>query len=122
MTKYYNISDMVGRTPVSITGETQGETITFVFSDGTEANFYHDQDCCESVFIDDINGDWADLLNTPLLVAEERVDDSDPRDYDHTTWTFYTFRSLNGSVDVRWRGNSNGYYSESVDFVMRKKQ
>lgn len=115
-----SIDDIVGKTPVSISIEEKyGEDIVMVFDDGTACKFYHEQDCCEIVSIEDINGDWSDLIGTPLLVAEEREGDLDPlNEYDESyTWTFYTFRSIKGSVDVRWYGESNGYYSEGVDFA-----
>lgn len=93
------------------------DEIRFQFSDA-DVIFYHQQDCCESVEIDDINGDFADLVGDILLVAEERTSnepEGNDEAYDSDTWTFYTFRSLKGSVDVKWHGYSNGYYSESVD-------
>jgi len=81
---------------------------------------FHSQDCCESVTIDDICGDVQDLVGTEILVAEEVMsDDFGPKErYDESyTWTFYKFRTIKGSVDIRWYGTSNGYYSESVSFT-----
>ena len=86
--------------------------------------FYHDQDCCEEVLINDICGDLSDLENSPILQAEEvsnyetedKPDGHCPGSSDSFTWTFYKFSTIKGSVTVRWLGESNGYYSESVDF------
>ena len=113
------LNKIVGRVPIDIKQE--NDKITFRFQDGSNGVFWHSQDCCESVVVEDVNGDWSDLINTPLLVAEERISEECPEGsakYDSDTWTFYTFRSLTGSVDVRWHGTSNGYYSESVDFKL----
>lgn len=98
------------------------DEIVMVTSDGLEVTFYHAQDCCESVTIEDVNGDWQDLIGTPLLVAEVRTDQPDTlnSNYDSVTYTFYTFRTIKGSVDVRWCGASNGYYSEAVNTKTRK--
>lgn len=107
---------LIGRTPTKI--KQSRDKLEMFFSDGTKGVWCHNQDCCERVEINDVTGDWSDLIGHPLLVAEERENKHfPPPEYaDSYTWTFYTFRNLGGSVDVRWLGESNGYYSERVDF------
>lgn len=104
------------------TSELNGDCLVFS-NDQMEVIFYHQQDCCENVHIEDIAGDLSDLIGTPILFAEERSDtnhDDDPDVDDSFTWTFYTFGTIKGTVDVRWYGSSNGYYSESVDVLVNK--
>jgi hypothetical protein len=94
------------------------DEMTFVSGD-LVWRFYHAQDCCENVSIEDICGDLQDLVGDPILVAEEISNADRPSDvedlyYESSTWTFYRFATVKGTVTVRWLGTSNGYYSESV--------
>jgi len=116
MARYAEIRDMVGKTFTRVYGGVgDGE---MVFENDTERYvFTHDQDCCESVDINDVVGDLEDLVGEPLLMAEEVSGATEP-DVKHSesyTYTFYKFATRRGYVDVRWLGESNGYYSESVD-------
>lgn len=115
-TRSDNESEIIGKTPVSVWDDDC--EIHMKFSDGSYCRWHHEQDCCESVGIEDINGDLSDLIGHPLLVVDVRTNKSESRHGDSETWTFYTLRSIGGSVDIRWHGESNGYYSESVDFEL----
>lgn len=88
------------------------DTITFYCTSGKVFKMYHDQDCCESVFVEDICGDLNSLLYTKILSAEEVTEEVDETE----KWTFYKFKTSNGFVDIRWMGESNGYYSMDVEF------
>ncbi len=91
------------------------DELIFTLANGDRYKMYHDQDCCEHVAIDDINGDLDDLLNSEITLAEESTNHEN-KNYDSCTWTFYKLATDKGYVDIKWLGESNGYYSESVDF------
>lgn len=111
------VRDLIGKTLTSVK-RIGDEEILFSADDGSEFKLYHERDCCESVTIDDVIGDLSDLIGSPILAAEEATShEGQPPDDDSVTWTFYKFATRKGYVDVRWCGESNGYYSESVDFV-----
>ena len=82
----------------------------------------HDQDCCEHVYIESIVGNPLDLIMGEMLVAEEVINTGGNGEGDSCTWTFYKFATFKGYVDVRGVGESNGYYSESVDLKYEAKQ
>ena len=92
-----------------------GDELRLHLTDTHYVKFYHQQDCCESVRIEDICGDLEDLVGEPLTEAEEVSGYNGPgMDHESYTWTFYRFGTRRGSVTVRWLGISNGYYSERV--------
>jgi hypothetical protein len=119
------ICELEGQILTEITGMVANggdAQIVFTSTDGSQWRMYHEQDCCESVWLDDVTGHFTDLLHTPILQASEDSSTEKPEgierewEPDSETWTFYTFRTIKGTVTLRWCGQSNGYYSESVDF------
>ena len=118
-----NIADMVGKTFTSV--KSTGTQLVFENSVDRYV-FFHQQGCCESVRIEDIVGDLSDLEGEVLLKAEETsnvfdlLNTAEQEFSESGTWTFYKFATRKGYVDVRWLGESNGYYSESVDLGYEK--
>ncbi len=113
--------DMIGKTLVSIDDLKVGsESVEFKAQDGTKFVFWYEHDCCASCVVQDLIGDVSDLIGTPILVAEEVSSKEAPKpegEYvDSYTWTFYRFSTAKGTVTVRWLGESNGHYSESVSY------
>lgn len=118
--------EFLGKIVERITISPDKDRITFICRYGAQYTMYHEQDCCESVRIEDICGDLDDLVGSPILKAEERsstdIFEGKPDCPDSFTWTFYSFATIKGYVDIRWLGESNGYYSESVTFTQESEE
>lgn len=115
-------STLVGKTLEKVTGLCkEGEEVYFWCTDGDLFKMYHNQGCCESVVIDDIEFSGNEDLSGAIVYEAEELSsqegDSPEDDYNSHTWTFYKLRTSVGYVTIKWHGSSNGYYSESVDFV-----
>lgn len=118
------VADLLGKTMTNVERRVvyEDDELVFTLDDGSRYKLYHNQDCCEHVSIEDITGDLSDLIGSPLTMAEEVTSSENPPgiekdSQDSFTWTFYKFATAKGYVTIRWYGESNGYYSESVDFA-----
>lgn len=101
-----------GKIVASVEGlEEQSDDITIRFTDGSSFWMHHYQDCCEGVYLTDIDGsiNVGDVWHGFDESSEEQE-----CDYGDCTWTFYTLHTNKGYVWLRWIGESNGYYSTSV--------
>lgn len=118
------LKSMLGRQFVRVSGGVGEKEMVFECEDGSKFVFYHEFDCCEYVRIEDVVGDLQDLVGVPLLMADEVTNRDDPvpepEHVESYTWTYYKFATRKGYVDVRWLGDSNGYYSEEVHLKVEK--
>lgn len=96
-----NIEDFLGKTFNSI--ELKNKEILLFNTDEHIYKMYHLRDCCESAHLEDIIGDLNDLIETPILQAEEVTSKDNPlsgSDYSFT-WTFYKLATIKGYVTLR---------------------
>jgi hypothetical protein len=86
----------------------------------------HDQDCCENVMVESVQGNVSHALGEKIIDATMTSNKNDEPQSPNLpqaiytneswTWTYYTIRTQSETIVIRWYGASNGYYSESVDF------
>lgn len=124
MSEYDSVqfSELKGKTLTKIEINDDKTQIIYHTLCGEKYRQQHNQDCCESVGIEDICGDLADVINSPIVLAEESTSQENPKVKEYCsdnsfTWTFYKLSTIKGPVTVRWYGESNGYYSEGVNLA-----
>jgi hypothetical protein len=134
--KEAKFSDLVGKRIKHVEYDQDG-VLVFITDEGDVYQMYHDQDCCESVTLEDFElGEARKILEGHVVGIADESSSSDlpplPSSYDggwdnpdrnkytpdSYTWTFYKLATDAGWLDIRWYGESNGYYSESVDFYL----
>ena len=107
------IKEIIGSTVLSVSGLSIDSEEIIIETDNGTYKMYHQQDCCETVSVDDVVGELK--LGSKILDFIEKTNDGE--NYHGTfTWTFYTIVTDKGYCDIKWYGSSNGYYSESVYF------
>ena len=119
--EFDSFQKLVGQTLAAVENKNNEElifTIETLIGQKPRYKLYHRQECCEQVEIVDIEGDLADLVGTPIRMAEivARSDGTDAG-----TWTFYKLATIKGYVTIRWQGRnvaSLSAYSEAVDWGM----
>ncbi len=105
---------IVGATFKSVTvgPGNQPESVVFETEDGRTFQMYHEQDCCEYVYLKKIKGNVDSLIGRPVVKASV--------DYMHrgggTETTFVIQVEKRGKVQFIWLGVSNGYYGETATF------
>jgi hypothetical protein len=116
-------SVLVGETLTEVTGLEQGsEEVHIRTASGKHFRMKHYASCCEKVEVVDVNivGAPPSEWRSPITVATEESNagaEPKPCEYSQSwTWTFYRLACNEGTVVLRWLGESNGYYSEDVDF------
>lgn len=109
------------------------DTVIIGLENGNQVILTHDADCCESVYLIDEDKDnyqsLRDLVGNKLLKIEiksnsdESLLQPDPSGDVYIPmsflWTFVTLYTDKDVVQLRWFGESNGYYSEEVDVYIR---
>lgn len=123
------LDSMVGETIYKIIGLKKGSSdVEILTKSGKLFHFFHYQDCCENVDLEDLECDIdCEGSNALIISSEEVVHDTnydnedfkyevpdDPYRDDSSTWTFYKIETNKGGIFMRWLGTSNGYYGEEV--------
>jgi hypothetical protein len=124
------LNDMLRDRPVTgLEGlEKHSEEVRVKFPLGTLL-LYHQQDCCESFWLEDFEDDRHTQHRRNgydrFIGLEVTTNQSDPppnNDWiECYTWTYVRLKFQSGDVTLRFCGSSNGYYSEECDIMFDGK-
>ena len=113
-----NIEQLTGMTITAVVYKETNESL-LIHLNTHVLEMIHHQDCCETVYLADVVGSFEDLIGYPLLEVSESIVDIATADMSSTA-SYYNFKTIKASVQLRWVGESNGYYSETVDCYLHK--
>ena len=64
--------DLKGKTLIEVKN-VDDEELVFVLDGGVQCKFHHYQDCCERVWIEDINGNLDDLMIWNVILTDSQI-------------------------------------------------
>ena len=105
----FDIPNLIGSVVDDIQQNT--ETLTIKLQDGRTYLFGHEQECCEKVYLADMNGDINDLIGQTITIAHFS---ESPDKKSTTAWTFVHLSSPKGSLVIRWNADTDTQYSTDV--------
>ena len=108
-----NLKELEGKTITAVVYKESNESL-LIHLNTHVLEMIHHQDCCETAYLTDVVGSFEDLIGYPLLEVSESIVDIATEDMSSTA-SYYNFRTVKASVQLRWVGESSGYYSETVD-------
>lgn len=112
---HIEIESLVGETIASVTHVENDEKIVFHFNSGRIVKMYHDQDCCEDVRIEDITGDLQSLVGETIREIDQSFGEIVGEGVDRGERTTFTITTDRRSIQIIWKGFSNGYYGTSAN-------
>ena len=90
--------------------------------DGRTYEISHDQECCESVQLEETEGDWKKIIGRVIVDAEKHtIKVSRKNETGDVRLTEFVFRTDKDTLIQRWIGESNGYYGIEVDVYELEK-
>ena len=108
-----NINQIKGMTITAVVYKESEESL-LIHLNTHVLEMVHHQDCCETVYLADIVGSFEDLIGYPLLEVSESIVDAEIDGCESSTASYYNFKTVKANVQLRWIGESNGYYSETI--------
>lgn len=113
---YSDFSVLEGLVISSITGTNDDSNHVVINTEcGRTFHMRHEQDCCESVNITDVNGCADNVTTAPVYNAYKSTTDISGNG-DAGTRTEFGIHTAYGSMYITWKGYSNGYYGTGVSF------
>ena len=111
----HTYTDAIGKKITGVSCLEYGSSHVIIELEGGEIEMRHYQDCCETVQVEDVDGDPSDVIGGVIHAFEKVTEDFKQNDWGIYEWTLYRLITSKGDLTIRWVGSSNGYYSVDVD-------
>ena len=97
-----DFEELVGEEILSISGAQVGSVyVLLITKSGKAIKLHHYQDCCEYVSVEDVDGDFQDLIGALVTSAEEVCNESQDTEDGTQTWTLYRLETSKGGLFIR---------------------